>query len=137
MKKVLNLLIIIAYCNVYFACTSTKHTTDSASELTTNYDRNLVVVTKNSDRFSFKSNTYHAIGDTLIGQGCALIGDEEQKVERINIAMSDISYGIYNEEQISTWSYVGMGLVGASIITIAIMNDSNDLKKTSHIYQNP
>ena len=45
--------------------------------------------------------------------------------------------GIYNEEQISTWSYVGMGLVGASIITIAIMNDSNDLKKTGHIYQNP
>jgi hypothetical protein len=136
MKKVLIIFIIIAYFNFFFGCSSTKHTTYSTSELATNNNRDIDVVTKESEKFRFKSNTYHTIGDTLVGQGYAMIDDEEQKLERINIALKDIVYGVSHEEQLSTWTYVGMWAVAAGIIVLVIINDtdSNEVKKTSHIY---
>lgn len=134
MKKVLIVFIIIVYSNSYLGCFSTNYTTYSASELKTNNEPDIDVVTKSSDKFRFKSNTYQTISDTLVGQGCAIIQSEEQKVEKINIALSDIAYGVSHEEHLSTWSYVGIGLVGASIIGLVIIQDSKQSKKTSHIY---
>jgi hypothetical protein len=139
MKKVLILVIILAYFNTYISCNSTKHTTYSASELATNNERDIDVVTKESEKFRFKSNTYHTIGDTLVGQGYAMIDEEEQKLERINIALKDIVYGAHHEEKASTWAYVGMGAVAAGIIVLVIINDtdSNEVKNTAHIYESP
>lgn len=128
MKKVLIVFIIITYSNTYLGCVSTKQTAYSASELTTNNEPDIDVVTKSSGKFRFKSNTYQTIGDTLVGQGRAIIEDEEQKLERINIALSDISYySVNNEKHLSTWTYAGIGL-GISIIVLAIINE-----KTIHI----
>lgn len=134
MKRVFCVFIILSYFYSFLGCMSSKQSTYSASELTTDNNHDMDVVTKSSLKFRFKSNTYQAIGDTLIGQGCAIIDDEEQKVEKVNIALNDIAYGVYNEEKLSTWSYVGMGVIGASMVVIAIIYDSNDTKKTSHIY---
>jgi hypothetical protein len=136
MKRALIFLTIIAYFNSYLGCSSTKHTTYSTSELATNNKREIDVVTKESEKFRFKPNTYQTIGDSLVGQGRIIIGDEEQSLERINIALKDIVYGVSHEEQLSTWTYVGMWAVAAGIIVLVIINDtdSNEVKKTSHIY---
>jgi hypothetical protein len=134
MKKVLILLIVIAYFNSYLGCSSTKHTSYSTSELATNNKRDIEVVTKESEKFSFKRNTYQTIGDSLVGQGRLITGEEEQKLERINIALKDIVYSVQYEENLSTWGYVGMGAAVAGIIALVIIYDTNDPNKTAHIY---
>ena len=134
MKKTLIFLIIIAYFNTYIACSSTKHTTYSEAELTTNNERDIDVVTKESEKYRFKRNTYQTIGDSLVGKGRVIIGDEEQKLERINIALRDIAY-VYNEEQGSTWEYVVVGVVVVGIVVLAITtSDPDEPGKTAHIY---
>ena len=134
MKKVLIVIIIIAYFNSYLGCVSTKHTTYSASELKTNNERDMDVVTKSSDKFRFKSYTYKINGDTLVGQGRAIIQSDEQKLKRIKIALSDIAYCDSNEKHLNAWSYVGIGL-GVSIIVFFIIKESKESKSsTSHIY---
>ena len=125
MKKILILLIILAYFNSYLGCMSTKQSTYSSSELKKSNRRDIEVVTKSSDKFIFKSYTYQTIGDTLVGQGRAIIDNEEQKLRRINIALSDIAYGVSKEEHLNTWSYIGIGLVAVSIIVISIYKDYN------------
>jgi len=134
MEKVLIIFIIVAYFNSYLGCSSSRHTTYSASELTTNNEHDIDVVTKESEKFRFRSNTYQIIGDSLVGQGRVIIGDKEQKLERINIALKDIAYGVYHEERSSIWAYVGIGVFVAGIIVFYITKDPNDSKKTAHIY---
>jgi hypothetical protein len=139
MKKVLIILIIIAYFNCYLGCSRTKHTTYSSAELATNNNRDIEVVTKESEKFRFKSNTYYTIGDTLVGQGYTMIDDEEQKLERINKGLKDIVYSDPYEEKLSTWGYVGMGAAVAGIIALVIIYgmDTNEVKNTAHLYESP
>jgi len=130
-------MVIIAYSNSYLGCMSTKQSTYSASELATNNERDIDIATNGSDKYRFKSNSYHTIGDSLVGQGRVIIGEEEQKLERINIALKNIVYGVHHEERRSTWAYVGIGAVVAGLIVLYITNDPNDSKKTAHIYESP
>ena len=68
-----------------------------------------------------------------------MIDDEELKLERINIALKDIVSSDHHEEKLSTWAYVGMGAAVAGIIALVIIydTDSNEVKKTAHIYESP
>ena len=120
MKKVLITFIIIAYLNSYLGCMSTKTTSYSASALGTENELDMYVVTKDSEKYKLKSNTFKTIDDTLVGRGCAIIEGEEQKLKWVKIAVNDIGYGYSTEEQISFYTYVGIALAIPIIVYLAI-----------------
>jgi len=131
MRKIVILIIILAYLHSYFGCVSTTTRAYAPSELTKTNKASITVITHDLKSVIFDASTYSVKNDTLYGQVLHSVAGNGEKQRWIKIALRDIKNVTGTERHVSTLTYIIWGTVVSFMIIIFVWGKRNSPNPSS------